>query len=100
MALHQLHSGMQLVRIEEDGAYVGLVGGSPRPRKGVAEQIAALPLELDSRDARFVTELVSGTAYSKPCTFIWHAVILSRRCCHSDPLLHMHIHPRRGQSQF
>lgn len=55
---------MQLVRIEEDGAYSGLVGGSPRPRKGVQQQLAALPLQLDSRDARFVTELVSGDAHS------------------------------------
>ncbi len=53
---------MQLIRIEEDGAYVGLVGGSPRPRKAETEKITALPLELDSRDARFVTELVSGDA--------------------------------------
>ncbi|CAL5218678.1 g386 [Coccomyxa viridis] len=50
----------QLIRIEEDGAYVGLVGGSPRPRKAETEKISALPVELDSRDARFVTELVSG----------------------------------------
>ena len=53
---------MQLVRIEQDGAYVGLVGGSPKPRKGELQQLTALPLELDPRDARFVTELVSGTA--------------------------------------
>jgi len=56
---------MQLIRIEEDGAYVGLVGGSPKPLKGVNEQIAALPLQMDSRDVRYVTELVSGTA--PPC---------------------------------
>ena len=54
--------GMQLVRIEEDGAYVGLVGGSPRPKKAVQQQLDTLPLQLDSRDARFVTELVSGDA--------------------------------------
>ena len=58
-------TGVQLVRIEEDGAYAGLVGGSPRPLKEVKKQIAALPLQLDSRDVRFVTELVSGTA--PPC---------------------------------
>ena len=58
-------TGMQLIRIEEDGAYVGLVGGSPKPLKGVNEQIAALPLQMDSRDVRYVTELVSGTA--TPC---------------------------------
>ena len=45
---------------------MGLVGGSPRPRKADTERITALPLELDSRDARFVTELVSGIACSTP----------------------------------
>jgi hypothetical protein len=53
---------MQLVRIEQDGAYFGLVGGSPKPRKGELQQLTVLPLELDARDARFVTELVSGIA--------------------------------------
>ena len=41
---------------------MGLVGGSPRPKKAETEKISALPVELDSRDARFVTELVSGNA--------------------------------------
>ena len=54
--------GLQLVRIEQDGAYVGLVGGSPRPKQAVQQRLDALPLQLDSRDARFVTELVSGEA--------------------------------------
>ena len=54
--------GTQLVRIEKDGAYVGLVGGSPRPKKAIQQQLDTLPLQLDSRDARFVTELVSGEA--------------------------------------
>ena len=58
---------MQLVRIEQDGAYIGLVGGSPKPRKGELHQLAALPLELDPRDARFVTELVSGSAPHTLC---------------------------------
>lgn len=73
LAIHSVRDGMQLLRIEEDGAYVGLVGGSPRPRKADTERVAALPLELDSRDARFVTELVSGTARCETCACAEHA---------------------------
>lgn len=40
----------QLLRIEFDGAYVGMVGGSP----------GATGDALSGRDARFVTELVAG----------------------------------------
>ena len=60
--LKKVVHGLQLVRIEEDGAYVGLVGGSPRPKKAVQQRLEKLPVQLDSRDARFVTELVSGKA--------------------------------------
>ncbi|BDA44184.1 Ribosomal RNA small subunit methyltransferase B [Coccomyxa sp. Obi] len=48
----------QLLRIDEEGAFVGLVGGSPTRRQPHAKKGPVAPL--DSRDARFVTELVFG----------------------------------------
>ena len=52
---------LQLLRIEEGGAFAGLVGGSPSVA-GAHSRHDRKPLvrELDSRDARFVTELVAG----------------------------------------
>lgn len=44
------------MRIDEDGAFAGLVGGSPVRRQLTRRQAAPL----NGRDARFVTELVSG----------------------------------------
>jgi hypothetical protein len=47
------------MRIDEEGAYVGLVGGSPtRTQPHARKRDPQAPL--DSRDARFVTELVFG----------------------------------------
>lgn len=49
---------MQLLRIEEEGAFAGLVGGSPAVRRGPSKRPRRT--DLASRDAKFVTELVSG----------------------------------------
>ncbi len=47
------------MRIDEEGAFVGLVGGSPtRTQPHARKNSPSAPL--DSRDARFVTELVFG----------------------------------------
>lgn len=56
----------QLLRIDEEGAFVGLVGGSPMRKQPHAKKSSAAPL--DSRDARFVTELVFGKV-----TSVFHA---------------------------
>ena len=52
---------LQLLRIEEGGAFAGLVGGSPAVA-GAQQRHGNGPLvrDLDPRDARFVTELVAG----------------------------------------
>lgn len=51
-------TGVQLLRIEEEGAFAGLVGGSP----SVSRESSRRPRRTDlaPRDAKFVTELVSG----------------------------------------
>lgn len=52
--------GVQLLRIEEEGAFAGLVGGSPSVRREPSSRPRRT--DLGSQDARFVTELVSGAA--------------------------------------
>ncbi|GAB4823591.1 hypothetical protein N2152v2_010637 [Parachlorella kessleri] len=64
---------LQLIRIEEEGAFIGLVGGSPGGPKEKQlltgskpqEEVELLPgrswrAKLSDRDARLVTELVAG----------------------------------------
>jgi hypothetical protein len=51
----------QLLRIEREGAFAGLVGGSPAVARAQPRQSRRGPVEdVDARDARFVTELVAG----------------------------------------
>jgi len=47
------------MRIDEDRAFAGLVGGSPVRRK-LTNRPTTTAAPLNGRDARFVTELVSG----------------------------------------